>query len=129
MILSLIHIIIYCLSTSLITADNCTVSFYRVDNKVDIAVNDAVVYTTGIINNNPNLNGTLSFDISPFLTSNPDTVSIRLYNGVEPYSNLQKDQHWEIEYSLKMNGLELDFMWNEGDDDRKGLVFEETYYL
>lgn len=92
-------------------------------------MNDSLVFTSGIIDHNPNLEDKFSCNISNWLTNGKDEVIIRLYNAYEPYNVDQNDQHWEIEYVLHKGKLEFDFMWDSKDDYRQGLVFEEKYYL
>ena len=109
--------------------DDYTFAFYKIDNKVEIIVNDSLIYSTGEMKGNPDLEGNLTYKVGHLLTQGRDEVIVRLYNGHEPYSPDKKDQHWEIEYSLFKNGKEYDLMWDEGDDYKTGLVFEETYFL
>lgn len=103
--------------------------FNKIDNKVEIIINDSLVYDSGTLNHNPELKGLYNYDISKHLTRERNEVIVRLYNGFAPYPKHQKDKHWEIEYSLFKNGKEYDLMWDVGDDYRTGLVFEEKYYL
>ncbi|WP_421872928.1 hypothetical protein [Marinoscillum sp.] len=103
------------------------IAFYRIDNQVDIIVNDSLVYTTGVIDHNPDFKGEFTYYIGNHLTDQEDQVTVRLYNGRPPYDI--KDKHWEIEYVLKKNGKEFDYMWDEGDNNEVGLVFEEKYLL
>lgn len=105
------------------------IEFYKVDNKVDIIVNDSLVYTTGTIDLNPDLKGNMNFYIGAYLTDKKDEVIVRLNNGYEPYDMEQSDKHWEIEYAIKKNGVEYDYMWDADDDYRVGVVFEKKYYL
>ncbi len=109
--------------------DEYTFAFYKIDNKVNIIINDSLVFTSGEFDQNPDLEGNFTSNITRFLTDEQDEVTIQLYNGFEPYPKDQKDQHWEIEYSLFKNGEEIDLMWNEGDDFKTGLVFEAKYYF
>lgn len=103
------------------------ISFYQIDNKVEIIINDSIIYSSGEVDRNPDFEGLLTVNISKHLTRPKNEVIVRLYNGFEPYPEDEKDKHWEIEYSILKNEQEIDFMWNEGDDFRNGLVFEERY--
>ncbi|MEO9476663.1 MAG: hypothetical protein ABJG41_14070 [Cyclobacteriaceae bacterium] len=107
-----------------------TFQFYHIDNKVEIIVNDTVVYSSPEIDKNPKIEGNLSFNISKYLTDKEDIVIIKLYNGFEPYPEHEKDKHWEIEYSLIKNGKEeIEMMWDQGNNSKTGLVFKKTYRL
>ncbi len=105
-----------------------TFRFSKIDNMVQITVNDDLVYTSGVVDHNPDLDGAYSVYISKYLTSGEDKVIIRLFNGYEPY-NTQDDKHWELEYQLLKDGKEYEYVWEYADDNKLGLVFEETYYL
>lgn len=105
-----------------------TFIFDKIDNKVEILVNDSIVYTSGTIDNNPNLEGDYEIYLGNFLTKAEDIVLIRVYNGHEPYEN-EKDEHWEIKYVLNEGSAEYDYVWEYGDDNAIGLVFEEEYKL
>ncbi len=111
------------------TQNNYQLEFIQVDNKVEVLVNDSLIYTSNTLDNNPNIEGGLEVNLRPYLTNNRDEVIVKLYNGHEPYNKDEDDKHWEIEYSLWLNQTEYDLMWNEGDDNRTGLVSEEKYYL
>lgn len=106
-----------------------TFTFTHIDNKVDILVNDSLVFTSGIIDHNPDLENKFSCQIGPFLTPGKDEVTVRLYNAYEPYNVDQNDKHWEIEFVLHKGQKEIDFMWDSKDDFAQGIVFEEKYYL
>ena len=108
---------------------DCLVSFSKIDNKVTISVNDSLVYDSGTVDFNQQLNNNLSVQLGNYLTKGRDKVIIRLYNGHEPYLKDEEDKHWEIEYQIIKNGVEIDLMWDMGDDNKKGLVFEEKYFL
>ncbi|MAE87334.1 MAG: hypothetical protein CMB80_31665 [Flammeovirgaceae bacterium] len=110
-------------------AEDYVFVFNKIDNKVEILVNDSLIFDSGTVNHNPELEGLYTCNITKYLTSERDVVVVRLYNGFEPYPEEQKDKHWEIEYSLNKDGVEVEQMWNEGDDFKIGLVFEEIYYL
>lgn len=117
------------LSSPAETKDDYTFAFYKIDNKVEIIVNDSLIYSTEEMKGNPDLEGKLTYSIGHLLTEGRDEVIVRLYNGYAPYPEEKKDQHWEIEYSILKNGQEYDLMWDEGNDYKTGLVFEEVYYF
>ncbi len=105
-----------------------TFIFDKIDNKVEILVNDSIVYTSGTIDNNPNLGDDYQIYIGNFLTKEEDLVVLRVYNGHEPYQD-EEDPHWEIKYVLNQGDEEYDYVWEYADDNAIGLVFEEEYKL
>lgn len=109
--------------------NNYIISFIKIDNRVEIIVNDSIVFNSGVINHNPNVKEFVGFDLSPVLTPEKDEVIVRLFNGYEPYHEGMEDVHWEIEYEMMKGDKVYDIMWNEADDNRIGQVFEEVYYL
>lgn len=110
-----------------VTKDEYTFAFYRIDNMVEIIVNDSLIYSSGEMKGNPDLEGNITYSIGHLLTDNEDVVIVKLYNGYAPYYDFKKDEHWEIDYAIFKNGQEIEQMWDEGDDYRTGLVFEEKY--
>ena len=94
---------------------------------VEIIVNDSLIYSSGEMKGNPDLEGNITYSIGHLLTDNEDVVIVKLYNGYAPYYDFKKDEHWEIDYAIFKNGQEIEQMWDEGDDYRTGLVFEEKY--
>lgn len=108
--------------------NNYTFIFDKIDNKVEILVNDSIVYTSGTIDNNPNLGKDFQIYLGNYLTEDEDRVVLRVYNGHEPYEN-EEDQHWEIKYVLNQGSEEYDYVWEYADDNTIGLVFEEEYKL
>lgn len=105
-----------------------TIVFDRIDNKVEVMVNDSLVFSSGIIDNNPDLKSDYKVYLGNYLTESKDEVIIRLYNGFEPYQD-QDDKHWEIQYVILKGEEEYEYMWDYEDDYRLGIVFEEKYYL
>ncbi|SNS59215.1 hypothetical protein SAMN05421640_0792 [Ekhidna lutea] len=111
-----------------VSNDDYIVIFDRIDNSVEILVNDSIVYQSGIIDNNPFLGDTYKIPLSIYLTEKKDEVIIRLYNGHPPYTE-QSDTHWEIKYVIMNGDEQIDYFWDYADDNQVGLVFEEKYYF
>ncbi len=103
------------------------IRFHRIDNKVDIIVNDSLVYTSGVIDSNPDFKGEKTLYLGSYLTNEVDEVVIKVYNGRKPY--IVKDKHWEIEYVIEKKGIEYEYMWDEGNNNEVGLVFEEKHFF
>lgn len=104
------------------------IQFERIDNRADILVNDSLVYSSGTIDFNPELNELHSIYLGNFLTSELDKVVVRIYNGHEPYLD-EDDKHWEIKYVLLENEDLVDYVWEYEDDGTIGVVFEMIHYL
>lgn len=110
------------------TTNDYTLKFSRVDNLIEVIVNDSLVYSSGIIDNNPALDGGVAVFLNKYLTPKEDKVIIRLYNGHPPYTE-QDDMHWELECQLFKGDEEIEYIWEMADDNQIGLVFEEIFYL
>ena len=108
--------------------DDHVIIFYRIDNSVEILVNDSIVYESGIIHNNPSLGDTYKIPLGIYLTDAQDEVIIRVNNGVPPNEE-QNDTHWEIKYSIFNGDERIDYFWDYSDDNEIGLVFEERYFF
>lgn len=104
------------------------INFEKIDNRVDILVNDSLMYTSGTIDFNPDLTEVYSVYLGNFLTPKKDKVVVRLYNGHEPYEN-EEDSSWELKYVLLKNEDLVDYVWESENDGRIGVVFEMTHYL
>lgn len=105
-----------------------TIAFDRIDNLAEIVVNDSLIYSSGAIDFNPDLEGSITVYLGSFLTNKKDKVVIKLYNGHEPYQ-VQDDSHWELKYVIFRGDEEYETVWEYADDRKIGLVFEEVYYL
>ncbi|WP_420317644.1 hypothetical protein [Ekhidna sp.] len=108
-------------------AKDYTFIFEKVDNRVEILVNDSIIYDSGTINDPHSFSGK-KISIGPYLKHANNKVVVRLYNGYEPYEN-QIDRSWQIKYALMEGTDEYENYWEKGRDYRVGLVLEEAYYL
>lgn len=104
----------------------CTVTFYKIDNRAEILVNEKVVYNSGVVDGNPDMEEVIGLD--KHLTPGQNTITIKLMNGSE-YLASAKDPHWEIEYALLNAGYIVDDVWEYADDSKQGVVFEKTYQI
>lgn len=112
------------------TESNYSITFLKIDNKAELIINDSIIYSSGVIDDNPDLNELYSkIYFGNYLTPARDEVIIRLYNAKKPYKVDQNDKHWEIEYVIYKDEKEFEYMWDSEDDYAQGLVFEEKYYL
>jgi len=105
-----------------------TVVFEKIDNRVELYVNDSLVFDSKSIDGNPELGKTMSVFLGHYLTPNDDLIKVKLYNGFEPYQT-QDDAHWEIRYMVLEGEEEYDYFWDFGDNNQIGLVLEENFYL
>lgn len=105
--------------------DSYKIVFRKIDNKVILFVEDSVIYDSGTIAGNPDL------EVEIFLTEYVERgqIEIRIdsYNGVEPYN--QADSHWELVYDIYKNDEIIDFVREANDNGDVGKVFEEFHYL
>ncbi len=99
--------------------------FRKIDNKVLLHVEDSLIYDSGTIAGNPDL------EVEIFLTEYVEAGKIEIrvdgYNGVEPYN--QADSHWEIVYDIFKNDEIIEFVREASDRGEVGKVFEEFHYL
>lgn len=98
----------------------------KVDNLAKVYIDDSLVYTSSVVHGNPEID--YYFDFSSFVNDGSEILKVELYNGEAPY-HIQDDQHWEIRYYLIINGENVDFIHESGDDYRIGKVYEETFFM
>lgn len=105
--------------------DSYKIVFRKIDNKAILFIEDSVIYDSGTIAGNPDL------EVEIFLTEYVERgqIEIRIdsYNGVEPYN--QADSHWELVYDIYKNDEIIDFVREANDNGDVGKVFEEFHYL
>lgn len=107
-------------------ASDYILAFNKVDNKVDVFINDSLIYTSGFIGYSPELD--LQVDFGQFIKNGNEVLRIELYNGYEPYDD-QIDPLWEVRYDLIIEGEIVDFIHEYGDDNGIGKVFETQYKI
>ncbi len=103
-----------------------TLTFEKIDNRVEVLVEDSLIYNSGLIEGNPEL--TFKVDVTKHLVKGLNKLTIRVFNGSE-YLPDQDDSHWEIRYEINQNGKLFDYIWDDGDEKVIGKVFEMTHYL
>lgn len=101
--------------------------FDRVDNRVEILVNDSVIYDSGTIIDPSSFYGK-KVSLGAYLKYASNKVVVRLYNGAEPYRD-QIDQEWQLKYRLLEGETEFEHYREKGKDYKIGLILEEKYYL
>ena len=104
--------------------------FERIDNRVDVLVNDSIVFASGTIDHNPVLEGYAVFIGDYFdRKKGENEVIIRVYNGHEPYDEREDDAHWMIKFVLKHKDEVVDKIWESNEDNQIGLVNEFQYFF
>jgi hypothetical protein len=101
-------------------------SLEKVDNKVEVLVNDSLVYSTGVMEGNKELG--LKVKLNPWLAPGENQIKVRLYNGSDVLIE-QRDKHWEVRYELYRDDEPIDYIWEKGDDFKIGLTFEKSYQI
>lgn len=101
-------------------------AFAKVDNTVNVYVNDSLIYTSGFIGHSPELD--LKVDLGQFIADAEDRIRIELFNGYPPYDD-QIDPLWEVRYDLIINGEIVDFIHEYADDNGIGKVYENEYII
>ena len=102
-----------------------SIVFEKVDNQVEVYAGEKLLYTSGIISNNPEVDLSYSFSQSDITGSE---ITIKVKNGMTDDAN-ESDRHWEVMYELFKNNQPVDYQWESGDDYKLGVVFEKTYNL
>lgn len=104
-----------------------TLEFEKIDNRVEVYIGDSLIYNSGIVRQNPDMLIKINIE-STRLKDENRKLTVKLINGLDGARN-GDDIHWEIKYFLLKGDEVLDFIWDDADDGRVGVVFEETYNL
>lgn len=105
------------------TDSDVSILFRKIDNRVIVYHGDSLIYDSGIVELNPNLK--IKVVLPKDLDWKNDLV-IKLYNGASETLD-EGDKHWEIMYTLLVDGNLVDDIWELSDNYSEGLVFEERY--
>ena len=100
--------------------------FNKIDNKVNVSINDSLIFTSGLISDNPELD--IRVDLTPFIKDGSETLRIDLYNGQAPYVD-QLDPYWEVRYDLILNQEIADFDHAFEKNNAVGLVYTNEYQI
>ena len=100
--------------------------FNKIDNTVNIFINDSMIFTSGLISDNPELD--LRVDLTPFIIEGSEKLRIELYNGQEPYDD-QIDPYWEVRYDLILSDELADFDHAFEKNNAIGLVYTNEYII
>ncbi|MEP1094352.1 MAG: hypothetical protein ABJG78_04545 [Cyclobacteriaceae bacterium] len=103
------------------------IEFERIDNRVEVWVGDSLVYNSGIIRRNPKDLG-IKVYIDDLLLEKSNELTVKLINGLDGAKD-GDDIHWEVKYVVFKGDELYEYLWEEADDGRVGVVIEETYIL
>ncbi|MEQ8627622.1 hypothetical protein [Ekhidna sp.] len=103
--------------------DQYKVVLRQIDNRAIVHIDDSVIYDSKTVAGDFNI----EIDISKYVEEGAIELRVDLYNGKEPYNQL--DTHWDIVYDIMRNDELVEFVRESGDDGRVGKVYTETFYL
>lgn len=103
--------------------DQYKVVLRQIDNRAIVHVDDSVIYDSKTVAGDFNI----EVDITKLVEEGAIELRVDLYNGKEPYNQL--DTHWDIVYDIMRNDELVEFVRESGDDGRVGKVYSETFYL
>lgn len=106
--------------------DSYQLDISKIDNRIDVFVQDSLVYSSGTIHLNPEVN--FIVDLSSYIKKGNEILRIEIYNGSEPYKE-QLDPHWEVMFDLIKNDEIIDYIYEFSDNNEVGKVFEISYNL
>ncbi len=95
----------------------------HVDNRVVVSINDSTIFDTGTVYGEY----VREIDLTSYVKANKNNLKVELYNGKPPY-----DTHspgWMIVYDLFINDELVDFVTEERNDGKVGLVHTERHDL
>jgi len=114
-------------STPEATRESYHLEFERIDNRVEVWVGDSLIYNSGIVRQNPKDLG-IKVYIDDLLLEESNELTVKLINGLDGAKD-GDDIHWEVKYILFKGEKLYEYLWEEADDGRVGVVIEETYIL
>lgn len=98
-----------------VTAEKNAIVFFKIDNQAQILVNGEVVYDSGFIDEDPELN--IEVDLNDFLVGDENNVVIRLLNGKCPYC---LSNPWAINFEIYIDGESVDYIYESGEGKTEG---------
>lgn len=89
-----------------------SILFSRIDNQVKIFIDDKLIYDSGIIDGDPDLN--IEVDLNPHLKSGDNFVVLEVLNAEckECITN-----QWAVRYEVFQNNESVDYVY-ESDEDK-----------
>lgn len=95
----------------------------HVDNRVVVSINDSTIFDTGTVYGEY----VRELDLTGYVNANKTDLKVELYNGKPPYDT--HSPSWMIVYDLFINDELVDFVTEEKNDGKVGLVYTETHDL
>ena len=95
----------------------------HVDNRVIAYINDSTIFDTGTVYGEYNV----TIDLTPYVNEDKNDLKVELYNGKPPYDT--HSPSWMIVYDLFINDELVEFVREEKNDGKVGLVFTESHDL
>jgi len=106
--------------------DRRYIRFYKIDNKINVYVNDSLIYESKTFDGNPDLK--IDVDLEDHLVKGANLVKVELYNGYED-NDYKKDRFWEIRYEMFNNEESIDYMHQFSSNGAAGLAFDYSHQL
>ena len=86
-------------------------------------INDSTIFDTGTVYGEYNR----TIDLTPYVNADKNDLKVELYNGKPPYDT--HSPSWMIVYDLFINDELVEFVREEKNDGKVGLVFTERHDL
>lgn len=97
------------------------VKFYKIDNQVKVFLNNQLVFDSGV--GAEKKDEDISFGFTDELRKGKNKLRIELYND-PPYEGFMGfDKHWEIFYELFKEDVPIDYIHEQADDGKTGMVW------
>lgn len=98
------------------------IEFENIDNQVKVLLDGQEVFDFNRVKEKADQ---ATCDLTSLLKADSESFTVQLFNGDgNPY-----DKRWEIKYSVLLNGDEVDYMWEQREENKLGLVFEKEYFI
>ena len=103
--------------------DQYTLVLRYVDNRVIVYINDSTVFDTGTVYGEYVRN----IDLTKYVNAGQTDLKVELYNGKPPYDTVSPG--WMVVYDIFINDELVEFVREEKQDGKIGLVYTESHDL
>ncbi|MEO9870101.1 hypothetical protein [Ekhidna sp.] len=110
-------------SSEKIEGDQYKLVLRHVDNRVIVYVNDSTIFDTGTVYGEYVRN----IDLTKYVNAGQTDLKVELYNGKPPYDTMSPG--WMIVYDIFINDELVEFVREEKQDGKVGLVYTESHDL
>ncbi|MBR08990.1 MAG: hypothetical protein CMP48_15080 [Rickettsiales bacterium] len=100
--------------------------FYKVNSRVKVYLNDDELYDSGI---NKQVTDPFKVGVSDRLESGKNLIRVDLFNGPPYDDSLGYDKYWEIDYEIFNYKEPIDFVFEQNDRARNGLVWSKVHEI